>query len=43
MKAVKDAAHKANVLEIDEVSRKDWMTTQVLLALEVPARHFWLQ
>ena len=38
-KAVKEAAHAANALEIPEDERKDWMATRVLLALEVPAHH----
>ena len=32
-KAVKEAAHAANALNIPDEQRKDWMTTQVLLNL----------
>jgi hypothetical protein len=34
-KAVKQAAFRANALDIPEDIRKDWMTTQVLLELAV--------
>ena len=37
-KAVKEAAHRANALDIPENIRKDWMTTQVLLSLEVKGK-----
>ena len=34
-RAVKAVLHRANVLDIPEDIRKDWMTTQVLLSLTV--------